>query len=176
MLFKAVLIGPGCEMWSMSCRFTCFSQHCAITKWIVPDLLALPGILSYISLLQIHSTRAWSLTAVMCIYRPPFSPFIKPKDSAFVFHTARAILLSIFEQGVVRSGGEKSGFLLVARSHTHRLSNSSCSQSTDEHMEIDSRVKSKSNENPNHTPQTHSTHESGGLGEREHLQRHRSVR
>lgn len=75
MLFKAVLIGPGCEMWSMDCRFICFSQHYAIIEWAYPDLLAPGGILSDIFFPNLFKFNS---------YQVSFSPLIKPDDFAWV--------------------------------------------------------------------------------------------
>lgn len=83
---RSIWAGPEHEMWSMSCWFTCFSQHSDIIKWIVPDLLALPEILSYIFSRNILKPRC-AHTGL----RPPLSSLIKHNDYAlFIYGTSNS--------------------------------------------------------------------------------------
>ena len=65
----------------MNCWLICFSQHYAIIKWTYSDLLALPGVLSYIFSRKLFIGSLKPDTRDVHI-QVCFSPLIKHNDIA----------------------------------------------------------------------------------------------
>lgn len=115
------------------------------------------------------------LTPAMCIYRPS----LVHSSSTMILlclYMAWAILLSIFEQGVIRIAERKNSNFWCCSPHIHITLKLLVLTVTERRRTYGNWFASEiqKHENPNHTPQKYSTYEFGGLEEREHLQRHRS--
>lgn len=87
--FKASLIGPEREMRSMSCCFTCFSQHYAIIRWTVPDLLALQAFCPTFTLASIQQAPEAAASTCNEHIQASFSSLVKHNDFAlFIYGTS----------------------------------------------------------------------------------------
>lgn len=94
LFFKAILIGPECEMWSLSCWCTCFftTLHHYKVDSPRPVSFARNSVLHFLSHLFNKSLKP-PLTPAMCIYRLlySFSSLIKHNDFAlFIYGTSNS--------------------------------------------------------------------------------------
>ena len=89
---------------------------------------------------------------------------------------ARAILLSIFEQRLIRMAGRQNLNFRYCSPHV-RIALKLFVIGVTKHRQTDGNLFASEIQkygNPNRTAQNYSAYESGGLEERKHLQRHRS--